>query len=150
MRYSTSSTQPCPRCQAVGSPAAPATGTCDRGARAGLTCLTTNSGGLSADCVPGGTDGSSDLGSIPVDLTPLITGTASDMRTTLAALVGLGRSEREPRGCFVAPDVLDSDVAAAFTAAASRLTAPADARTRADLLDGFRRAPAAYNVITST
>jgi hypothetical protein len=71
-------TQPCPRCQAVGSPTAPATGTCDRGARAGLTCLTTNSAGGSADCIPGGTDGSSDLGSIGVDLTPLIKGTASD------------------------------------------------------------------------
>lgn len=77
------------------------------------------------------------------------TRTAGDMRTSLAALVGLGRSERTPRGLFVAPDVLDAEVLTAFTAAASRLAAPADTATRADLLDHFARAPAAYNVITS-
>jgi hypothetical protein len=73
--------QPCPRCSATGSAGNPGQGTCDRGARAGQPCATTNSIGLSADCVPGGADGSSDLGSISVDLTPLITGTASDSDT---------------------------------------------------------------------
>jgi hypothetical protein len=71
-------TQPCPRCSAIGAAGSPATGTCDRGARASQSCATTNSNGLSSECLPGGSDGSSDLGSIPVDLTPLITGTASD------------------------------------------------------------------------
>jgi len=91
-------TQPCPRCQAVGSPGTPATGTCDRGARQGLTCMTTNSGGLSADCLPGGTDGSSDLGSISVDLTPLITGTASD--SDAAGLFCPGQTTGGNEGCF--------------------------------------------------
>src|SRR5262249_57639296 len=67
-----------PRGSATGSAGNPGQGTCDRGARAGQPCETTNSSGLSADCIPGGSDGSSDLGSISVDLTPLVTGTASD------------------------------------------------------------------------
>jgi hypothetical protein len=71
-------TRPCPRCSATGSAGVPATGTCDRGARAGLPCSTTNSNGLSSDCLPGGSDGSSDLGSISVDLTPLVSATVSD------------------------------------------------------------------------
>jgi hypothetical protein len=70
--------QPCPRCSTTGSPGSPATGTCDRGARQGQTCETTNTQGLSADCAPGGSDGSADLGSITVDLSPLVTSTASD------------------------------------------------------------------------
>jgi hypothetical protein len=71
-------TQPCPRCSAIGSPSTPAQGVCDRGARATLTCTTTNGSGLSSDCQPGGADGSSDLGSISVDLSPVVTSTASD------------------------------------------------------------------------
>src|SRR6185369_6542909 len=76
----------------------PATGTCDRGARQGLTCMTTNSGGLSADCLPGGTDGSSDLGSISVDLTPLVTSTASD--SDAAGLFCPGQTLGGNEGCF--------------------------------------------------
>jgi hypothetical protein len=69
--------QPCPRCTATGTPESPGAGTCDRGARAGQSCTTTNAQGLSADCLPGGSDGSADLGSIAVDLTPLATTTAN-------------------------------------------------------------------------
>src|SRR5262249_53427721 len=69
--------QPCPRCSATGSPASPGVGSCDRGARTGLSCTTTNSKGLSSDCLPGGSDGSADLGTIGVDLTPLVSTTAS-------------------------------------------------------------------------
>jgi hypothetical protein len=71
-------TQPCPRCSGSGSPSTPAQGVCDRGARAGLVCTTTNGGGLSSDCQPGGADGSTDLGSISVDLSPVVTSVASD------------------------------------------------------------------------
>lgn len=48
--------QPCPRCDANGSPEAPATGTCDRGPRAGETCVTTSPEGLTRDCPTGGAD----------------------------------------------------------------------------------------------
>jgi hypothetical protein len=90
--------QPCPRCSATGSPGTPGQGTCDRGARAGLSCSTTNSSGLSKDCIPGGGDGSSDLGSIPVNLTPLVTGTASD--SDPAGLFCPGQSGGGNEGCF--------------------------------------------------
>jgi hypothetical protein len=92
------STQPCPRCSAIGSPSTPANGTCDRGARAGLACMTTNSNGLSLDCIPGGTDGSSDLGLISVDLSPLLTGTASDSDPTGVFCPGQAVGTNE--GCF--------------------------------------------------
>src|SRR5262249_36219621 len=52
--------QPCPRCSATGSPTSPGSGTCDRGASMGLPCMTTNSQGLSSDCLPGGSDKSQD------------------------------------------------------------------------------------------
>jgi hypothetical protein len=48
--------QPCPKCSAAGSPSSPGTGTCDRGPRAGLACTTTNSQGLTRDCLTGGSD----------------------------------------------------------------------------------------------
>ena len=47
---------PCPRCSATGTPAAPGTGTCDRGPRTGMPCTTTNSGGITRDCPTGGAD----------------------------------------------------------------------------------------------
>ena len=46
----------------------------------------------------GGTDGSSDLGSISVDLTPLITGTASDSDTL--GLFCPGQTTGGNEGCF--------------------------------------------------
>ena len=85
-------TQPCPKCSATGTPSSPGTGTCDRGPRATLTCVSTSSTGLTRDCPTGGAnpptqpctpgggicvDGSN-IGAIGVNLTPLTTGTASD------------------------------------------------------------------------
>ncbi|MCW5893718.1 MAG: hypothetical protein KIT14_24655 [bacterium] len=90
--------QPCPRCSATGSPGNPGVGTCDRGARAGQSCSTTNSQGLSADCAPGGADGSSDLGSISVDLSPLVTTTASAANP--AGLFCPGQTAGGNAGCF--------------------------------------------------
>ena len=87
--------QPCPRCSATGTPAAPGTGRCDRGARAGLACTSTNSQGLSRDCLPGGSDGSTDLGTIVANLSPVTTGTASKSNPT-----GLFCPGQTAPGCF--------------------------------------------------
>lgn len=90
--------QPCPRCSATGTPESPGVGTCDRGARQGQACTTTNSQGLSADCLPGGGDNSADLGSIAVDLTPLATTTA-----TASDAGGLFCDGQDDAGCFGDP-----------------------------------------------
>jgi hypothetical protein len=90
--------QPCPRCSAVGAPGAPGTGTCDRGANAGGACTTLNSHGLSKDCQPGGSDGSTDVGTITADLSPVTTGTA-----TLANPSGLFCPAQQDAGCFGDP-----------------------------------------------
>jgi hypothetical protein len=87
--------QPCPRCSATGTPAAPGSGSCDRGARAGLTCTSTNSQGLSRDCLPGGSDGSTGLGTIGANLSPVTTGTASKSNPT-----GLFCPGQTAPGCF--------------------------------------------------
>jgi hypothetical protein len=50
---------PCPRC---------VSGTCTTGARAGMSCSTTDPNGLTSDCVPGGSDGSVDIGFINIDV----------------------------------------------------------------------------------
>src|SRR5262249_11514157 len=49
-----SQTNPCPLCitGTPGGPFAPQVGTCDFGARKGLSCLTTSPQGLSKDCPP--------------------------------------------------------------------------------------------------
>jgi hypothetical protein len=44
--------QPCPKCVPVQAP--PFTGTCDRGPRAGSTCVSTSSTGYTRDCLTGG------------------------------------------------------------------------------------------------
>ena len=82
--------QPCPRCSATGTPAAPGTGTCDRGPRTGMSCTTTNSGGITRDCPTGGADAGhvctpgggtcidgAHVGAISVNLSPLTTGASS-------------------------------------------------------------------------
>jgi hypothetical protein len=78
-------TNPCPQCSATGTPSSPGTGTCNKGARVGLTCKTTNSTGLTRDCPPGGST-ESPFGSINVVLgslaNPLTTGTASQTSAT--------------------------------------------------------------------
>jgi amidase/aspartyl-tRNA(Asn)/glutamyl-tRNA(Gln) amidotransferase subunit A len=78
------------------------------------------------------------------------TGTAGDMRTALAALVGLGTSERTPRGCYLEIPGLAPEVAAACAAAAARLAPPADQATRNELLRRFAGALDAYNIIVAT
>lgn len=87
--------QPCPRCSATGAPGAVGSGVCDRGARAGLTCTTRNAQGGSSDCVPGGSDGSVDLGSFTANLSPLTTGTASTSSGS-----GLFCAGQTTAGCF--------------------------------------------------
>jgi amidase/aspartyl-tRNA(Asn)/glutamyl-tRNA(Gln) amidotransferase subunit A len=78
------------------------------------------------------------------------TGTAGDMRTALAALVGLGTSERAPRGCYLEIPGLSPEVAAACATAAARLAPPADQATRGELLRRFAGALDAYNIIVAT
>jgi len=87
---STNRNQPCPSC--VG-------GTCDRGARKGLACTSTNAAGLTPDCLPGGTDGSSDIGIITLDV-QLKTDTQS--RTTTDGVFCQGQDNIRPGlpGCF--------------------------------------------------
>lgn len=108
---------PCPACSAsvggaslAGTPGAPAVGVCDGGRDVGQPCRTTNPDGLSRDCRPGGVgpgapcdpatnpscgDGSSHLGSIPLDMTPLSTA-ALDRQTPDGLFCP---SQRTP-GCF--------------------------------------------------
>jgi hypothetical protein len=90
--------QPCPRCSASGAPGNPGQGTCDRGANNGGSCQSTNSLGLTTDCLPGGGDGSQDLGSIGVDLTPLVTDTVTT--TSATGLFCPGQTAGGREGCF--------------------------------------------------
>ena len=78
------------------------------------------------------------------------TATATDMRTALAALVGLGTGERTPRGCYLEIPGLTPEVAAACRAAATKLAPPADTTTRNELLRRFAGALDAYNIIVAT
>jgi len=78
------------------------------------------------------------------------TATAADMRTALAALVGLGTSERTPRGCYLEIPGLTPEVAYACRAAATKLAPPADTATRTELLRRFAGALDAYNIIVAT
>lgn len=79
------------------------------------------------------------------------TTTAADMRTALAALVGLGTaSPRPPRGCYLEIPGLTPEVAYACRAAATKLAPPADTTTRNELLRRFAGALDAYNIIVAT
>ena len=77
------------------------------------------------------------------------TGNATDMRTAIAALVGLGESRRAPRGCFLELPDLDPDVATAFAAAAQRFAPPAEPDARGELLHAFERSVETYNTIVA-
>ncbi len=105
--------QPCPRCSATGTPASPGTGTCDRGPRATLACMTTSSTGYTRDCPTGGTDGThpctpgggacidgSHVGPINVNLSPLTTGTATMTNATGAFCPGQTNASGHLFGCF--------------------------------------------------
>lgn len=78
------------------------------------------------------------------------TRTAADMKTALAALVGIASSERVPRGCYLETPGLDPGVAAACRSAAGALTQPADAATRDELLAQFAAAAEVYGVLAGT
>jgi hypothetical protein len=84
-------TAPCPRC--VG-------GSCDRGPNLGAACTTTNAFQTSKSCQPDGTN----LGSISVDLTPLVTGTASKTNANGILCPGQDAATNPPAGskagCF--------------------------------------------------
>jgi amidase/aspartyl-tRNA(Asn)/glutamyl-tRNA(Gln) amidotransferase subunit A len=75
------------------------------------------------------------------------TRTASDMRSAIGALVGLRTSDRTPSGCYLEMPGLEPEVAAACREAAGELTRPADATTRAELLDKFAPAAEIYGVL---
>ncbi len=109
--------QPCPRCRSGGTPvhgtpASPATGTCDRGPRTGQACVSQNSVGLTNDCLTGGMDAThpcgiggngpcidgSHTGPINVNLAPLTTGTVNNV--TAAGSFCLNQQNT---GCFGAP-----------------------------------------------
>ena len=77
------------------------------------------------------------------------TANAADMRTALAALVGLGTSERTPRGCYLEIPGLSPEVATACRTAATRLAPPADHATRTELLRRFAGALDAYHIIVA-
>jgi hypothetical protein len=111
--------QPCPVCSGSGSPSSPGTGTCDRGPRATLACTSTNSDGLTRDCLTGGSAGTgcgssgtdpcpctaggglcvdgSHVGVIGVNLSPLTTGTAT--ATDAGGLFCPGQGAAQV-GCF--------------------------------------------------
>jgi hypothetical protein len=114
--------QPCPRCYSggvhvVGSPSSPATGTCDRGPRAGMACVSTNSVGLTRDCPGGGADAThpcatppndtcidgAHVGKIEVALSPLTTSTVSmsDSAGNFCPAQGMGTPGTS--GCFGQP-----------------------------------------------
>jgi amidase/aspartyl-tRNA(Asn)/glutamyl-tRNA(Gln) amidotransferase subunit A len=75
------------------------------------------------------------------------TRSAGDMRTVLAALVGLGTSERTPRGCYLEMPGLEPEVAAACRAAAAGLAPAADTATREELVGKFAPAAELYGVL---
>jgi amidase/aspartyl-tRNA(Asn)/glutamyl-tRNA(Gln) amidotransferase subunit A len=79
-----------------------------------------------------------------------LTRTAIDLLAVNSALLGLGTTRREPRGCYLEIGELDPAVAVACRQAAARLCAPADRATQGQLSDAFEGAALAYFVITST
>lgn len=77
------------------------------------------------------------------------TANAADLRTSIQALVGLGRVERAPRGCYLEMPGLDPDVAAACRHAAEKFAAPAEPVVRDELNHGFGPAVETYNTIVA-
>ncbi|HXQ79956.1 MAG TPA: amidase [Opitutaceae bacterium] len=78
------------------------------------------------------------------------TGSASDMRTAIDALVGLRAGERSPRGCYLDMPGLDPDVSAACAAAAAKYAPAADGISRSELLQRFAPAAEIYGVLAGT
>lgn len=82
-----------------------------------------------------------------MDTAGWFTAAASDMREAISALVGLRRSQREPRGCYLEMPGLDSDVADACRTASDRLCPPAESEVQRELLAGFSRSLEFYNTL---
>jgi amidase/aspartyl-tRNA(Asn)/glutamyl-tRNA(Gln) amidotransferase subunit A len=78
------------------------------------------------------------------------TRTAPDMRTAIAALVGLAADSGAPRGCYLEMPGLEPEVAAACAAAAAPWAPAADTLTRAELLNRFAPAAEIYGVLAGT
>jgi len=78
------------------------------------------------------------------------TRTAQDMKTAIAALMGLRTGEKAPRGCYLDMPGVDPEVAAACAAAAADLAVPADGIARGELLDKFAPAAEIYGVLAGT
>src|SRR5262249_46325105 len=83
--------------RATGRPSSPGHGTCNKGPRAGLGCTTTNSQGLTRDCPPG-PPSENFVGNLPVNLSPLTTGSSS--KTDPAGNFCPGQGVRGAPGCF--------------------------------------------------
>lgn len=75
------------------------------------------------------------------------TRTAADMRTATAALAGLKKSEREPKGGYLEMPGLDADVALACRNASAVLAPALDSATRDELLHVFAPAAEVYGVL---
>ncbi|MDB6095443.1 MAG: Amidase [Verrucomicrobia bacterium] len=74
---------------------------------------------------------------------------AEDMASTNAALLGMRRAEREPRGCYLEMPGLDADVAHACAEAAVRFTQPFDNLSRSALLSAFSDSVDTYNTVVT-
>ena len=72
-----------------------------------------------------------------------------DMRLAIGALVGLGETQRTPRGRYLELPGVDADVAAACAAAARRFAPPAEPEVRDELLRAFARSSETYNTIVA-
>lgn len=77
------------------------------------------------------------------------TANAADMRTTIEALVGLGKSTRKPHGCFLVMPGLDADVESAWLAAARKLAPAAEPAVEAPLRAGFAASVETYNTVVA-
>ncbi|MEQ2007265.1 MAG: amidase [Limisphaerales bacterium] len=77
------------------------------------------------------------------------TANAADMRAALHALVGLGQTQREPRGCYLEMPGLNPAVAAACQGAALAFTSAAEPAVRDALWQGFARSVDTYTTVVS-
>ena len=76
------------------------------------------------------------------------TANAADMRAALHALVGLGQTQREPRGCYLEMPGLNPAGAAACQAAALAFTSAPEPAVRDALCQGFARSGDTYTVVS--
>jgi aspartyl-tRNA(Asn)/glutamyl-tRNA(Gln) amidotransferase subunit A len=74
------------------------------------------------------------------------TANAADMRATISALTGLRGSQREPRGCYIEPPGLETEVATACRAAAEMFAPAADRAITGDWNAAMSGAVDAYTV----